>query len=100
MPTLRPRLDPQESGLRDEGTADPLLWLIPLLLSGIGIIMISSSSSPISIARFGSPHALGIKQAVWLLIGIAVMLAVHSIPIALWKNGSGVFWRTHEFVAV
>lgn len=92
MATLRPRVDPHESTLRDEGTADPFLWLVPLLLSGIGIIMISSSSSPISIARFGSPHALGIKQAVWLLIGIGVMLAVHSIPIAFWKKGSGIFW--------
>lgn len=77
---------------QEHGSADPLLWLIPLLLSGIGVIMISSSSSPISMARFGSPQALGIKQAVWLLLGLLVMLFTYSVPIEAWRRKSGFLW--------
>ena len=77
---------------KEQGSADPLLWLIPLLLSGIGVIMISSSSSPISMARFGSPQALGIRQAVWLCLGLLVMLITYSVPIENWRKKSGLFW--------
>lgn len=84
--------DSNPRSLRDNGSADPLLWLVPLLLSGVGVIMISSSSSPISMARFGSPQALGLKQAIWLLIGIAVMISTYSVPVEVWRKRSGLFW--------
>lgn len=92
MEILRNGPDPNSRMIRDDGGADPLLWLIPLLLSGIGVIMVSSSSSPISMARFGSPQTLGLKQALWLLIGMGSMLVTYSIPIETWKKQSGLLW--------
>lgn len=92
MGILRKRPDPEGTFRREEGSADPLLWLIPLLLSGIGVIMVSSSSSPISMARFGSPQTLGLKQAIWLLIGMVVMLLTYSIPVQTWRKKSALLW--------
>ncbi|MFA0887522.1 MAG: FtsW/RodA/SpoVE family cell cycle protein [Synergistales bacterium] len=92
MGILRNGPDSHSRVVREDGGADPLLWLIPLLLSGVGVIMVSSSSSPISMARFGSPQALGVKQAVWLLIGMGSMLVAYSIPIETWRKRSGLFW--------
>ena len=92
MGILRNGPDSRPKSLREGECADPLLWLIPLLLSGIGVIMVSSSSSPISMARFGSPQALGVKQGIWLLIGMAVMLLTYSVPIEIWRKKSGFFW--------
>ncbi len=92
MVNLQKGTDPRTALVRDEGVADPLLWLIPLLLSGIGVIMISSSSSPIAMARFGTPQALGVKQAIWVLVGMIAMLGSYSIPVQTWRKWSGFFW--------
>lgn len=54
--------------------------------------MVSSSSSPISMARFGSPQTLGLKQAIWLLIGMVVMLLTYSIPVQTWRKKSALLW--------
>jgi cell division protein FtsW len=92
LTNLRNGPDTGSALVREDCGTDPLLWLIPLLLSGIGVIMISSSSSPISMARFGTPQALGVKQAVWILVGMAAMLFSYSIPVQTLRKGSGVFW--------
>lgn len=92
MGNARSGFESNSGPVREDGIADPLLWLIPLLLSGIGVIMISSSSSPISMARFGSPQTLGIRQAIWLLLGFAGMLITYSVPLETWKRHSGFFW--------
>jgi cell division protein FtsW len=58
----------------------------------MGVIMVSSSSSTIAMARFGNPQALGMKQAVWILVGMIAMLCTYSIPVQVWKKWSGFFW--------
>lgn len=71
---------------------DPLLWLIPLILSGLGILMITSTTSPSSFKQTGTPFAMGARQLLWLLISLLSMLIMYSIPIQKWRKVSAVFW--------
>jgi cell division protein FtsW len=72
--------------------ADPVLWLIPLVLSGIGILMVTSTTSPKSFDASGTPFTEGIKQLKWLGIGLIVMLAAYCVPIRAWYRRSGFLW--------
>ena len=71
---------------------DPFLWLIPLILSLIGVVMIFSLTSPESISNGGLHSSLGIKQLQWLVIGLAAMLVMYLIPFILWQRISGFLW--------
>jgi cell division protein FtsW len=71
---------------------DPILWLIPLVLSGIGILMVTSTTSPSSFEASGTPFIMGIKQLRWLFLGIAAMFATYCIPIKAWYKASGPLW--------
>ncbi len=71
---------------------DPLLWLIPLILSLIGVVMIFSLTSPESISNGGLHSSLGIRQLQWLVIGLAAMLVMYLIPVVLWQRISGFLW--------
>ena len=68
---------------------DPFIWVIPLILSGIGILMITSTTSPNSFTHTGTPFQMGIKQAQWLLIALSGMFVVFSVPLRFWKMMSG-----------
>lgn len=69
---------------------NPFIWVIPLILSGLGILMITSTTSPSSFTSTGTPFHMGIKQLQWLLIAIVVMLVVFAIPLRFWYKMSGV----------
>ncbi len=55
---------------------NPFIWVIPLILSGVGILMITSTTSPNSFTLTGTPFQMGIKQAQWLLIALIGMFVV------------------------
>ncbi len=63
---------------------NPFIWVIPLILSGIGILMITSTTSPNSFTLTGTPFQMGIKQAQWLLIALTGMFVVFAIPLRFW----------------
>ena len=63
---------------------NPFIWVIPLILSGVGILMITSTTSPNSFTQTGTPFQMGIKQAQWLLIALSGMFVVFAIPIRFW----------------
>ena len=71
---------------------DPLLWLIPLMLSGLGILMITSTTSPLSFELTGTPFAIGLRQLLWLAISIVSMLVAYSLSSSSWKKISGLMW--------
>jgi len=75
-----------------EEHADPLLWMIPLLLSGIGTVMITSSTSGQSFAASGTPYAMGLRQAQWLFVALLAMLCGFSVRTDFWRRSSGVLW--------
>ena len=63
---------------------NPFIWVIPLILSGVGILMITSTTSPNSFTQTGTPFQMGIKQAQWLLIALSGMFVVFSVPLRFW----------------
>lgn len=71
---------------------NPFLWVIPLVLSGIGILMITSTTSPISFEYTGTPFLIGIKQLKWLGIAMCGMLIMSAIPLKFWYKLSGLFF--------
>lgn len=65
---------------------NPFIWVIPMILSGIGILMITSTTSPNSFSLTGTPFQMGIKQAEWLLIAVTGMFIVFVIPLRFWQK--------------
>jgi cell division protein FtsW len=71
---------------------DPLIWLIPLVLSCIGILMVTSTTSPGSFEDSGTPFAMGFRQLRWLAIGMISMFVSFCIPSRFWHRTSTFFW--------
>ncbi len=70
----------------------PLLWLIPLFLSLFSVVVIVSTTSEEAISLTGQPYAIGIKQLVWLLLGLVAMTASYVFPLDFCVRHSGFFW--------
>jgi len=68
------------------------LWVIPLLLSAFGIVMITSVTTHLSVSRWDTPFVYGMRQIRWLLLGFTAMVACYCIPLNLWKKLSGLAW--------
>ena len=73
-------------------TVDPLLWLIPLVMSGIGILMVTSTTSPVSFEISGTPFTMGIRQLQWLVIGLVSMVFAYLLPLRFWFKTGGILW--------
>lgn len=67
---------------------NPFLWVVPLVLSGIGILMITSTTSPNSFLATGTPFQMGIKQLQWLMIAVCGMTLVYLVPLRVWYRFS------------
>ena len=68
--------------------ANPFIWVIPLILSGVGILMITSTTSPNSFVLTGTPFQTGLRQLRWLAIAVCGMFFVYSVPVRIWKRFS------------
>jgi len=76
---------PEESVIRTgKLKLNPFIWIIPLILSGIGILMITSTTSPNSFMYTGTPFQMGLKQLQWLFIAIFAMFVIYSVPLRFW----------------
>ncbi len=63
-----------------------LITSTALLLTGFGLVMILSATSATSTARGVVPYDAVIKQAVFAVIGIPLMLVASRLPITFWKR--------------
>ncbi|MDR3354773.1 MAG: putative lipid II flippase FtsW [Synergistaceae bacterium] len=84
-----------ESKMEEIGPApriDPLVWMVPLVLSSIGILMVTSTTSPESFDMTGTPFTTGIKQLKWLFIGLCAMLFIFKVPMRVWYRFGGALW--------
>jgi cell division protein FtsW len=71
---------------------DLWLWLIPLILSGLGILMVTSTTSNFIYDISGSPFTMGIRQIRSLGFGFIIMLVTICIPVRFWYNIATFFW--------
>ncbi|MDR1580324.1 MAG: putative lipid II flippase FtsW [Synergistaceae bacterium] len=72
--------------------ADISLWLIPLILSGIGILMVTSATSYITYDESGSPFTIGFRQARYLGLGFIIMFLSFSVSVDKWRILAPVLW--------
>jgi cell division protein FtsW len=71
--------------------SDRLLFLTTILLVGLSIVMVYSASAVVTLERYGTPSMFLIKQAMWAVLGIAMLGVVMRIdyrtyrqPVFIW----------------
>jgi cell division protein FtsW len=69
-----------------------ILWIVPLILSLLGIIIISSASSQLSLDHHGTFASIALRQGVWLSIAMAGMVLVYAVPLTTWRRFTDLFW--------
>jgi cell division protein FtsW len=72
-------------------SVDRWLFTVTLLLVFVGLVMVFSASAVMAKERYGSPYSFLIKQAVWALAGIAVMLVGMKIDYRRFKSPAFIF---------
>jgi len=63
-----------------------LITSTALMLTGFGLVMILSATSATATARGEAPYEAVIKQGVFALIGIPLMLVASRLPVEFWKR--------------
>ncbi|MCX6499645.1 MAG: putative lipid II flippase FtsW [Arthrobacter sp.] len=71
------------SWLADETTdrQRPVILAVVLTLAAIGLVEVASASSVESVASGLNPYDLPLKQGVWTLAGVAIMLGLGRLPV-------------------
>lgn len=70
---------------------DPLLMLLILVLSGLGLVMLLSASSIMAEEKFGDSLYFFTPQLRNMLIGMAMMLALSRVPYQWWINAKAAY---------
>src|SRR4051794_39764608 len=65
-----------------------LITSTALMLTGFGLVMILSATSATATARGEAPYEAVIKQGVFALIGIPLMLVASRLPVEFWKRAA------------
>ena len=73
--------------------------LICLVLVGIGLVMVYSSSSVLAAVRFGDSSLFLKKQFIRVLIGITLMLGLAQAPLYWWARFSRLIMLLGEEAA-
>lgn len=93
----------QTSGIRQKplwGVAIQASWAIPLVLSCVGILMISSVTAQLTASQDRTPFYYGLRQLRWLVIALGAMIACTLPTPNLWRKWSGIIWLGALFLMV
>jgi cell division protein FtsW len=63
-----------------------VLLTTTLLLTGIGLVMVFSAASVRDYAATGSSFSTGFRQAVFVSLGVPLMLGASRVPVAVWRR--------------
>ena len=72
-------------------SVDGWLFTVTLLLVCVGLVMVFSASAVMAKERYGSPYNFLLKQAIWAIAGIAVMLIGMKIDYRRFKTPAIIF---------
>src|SRR5438094_10080656 len=70
---------------------DRILFLVTLVLVGLGVAMVFSSSAIVAKERFGDPNYFSFKQLISATLGLAVMFVVMKIDYHTYRHPVIVF---------
>ncbi len=65
---------------------DTSLIVLTFVLIGVGLIMMFSASTPLSIKTVGHPYSFVVDQAIFAIIGIVIMLVISRIDYHFWAR--------------
>lgn len=66
--------------------ADPLIIGVIILLLALGIIMVHSASSVVSLKNFGDSFYFAKRQVIWAIIGVIAMLWLARTDYHVWRK--------------
>jgi cell division protein FtsW len=66
--------------------SDRLLFLATILLVGLSIVMVYSASAPMALERFGRASRFLFTQAMWALLGIAMLYIVMRVDYRFYRE--------------
>ncbi len=70
-------------------TASILVGLV-VLLCVVGLVMVSSAGSVISINLYGTPWAIVLREILWMAVGVAAFVFTSRLDYRRWRRFSGV----------
>src|SRR5215471_19059113 len=70
---------------------DRVLFLVTLMLVGLGVAMVFSSSAIVAKEKFGDPNYFSFKQLIFAVLGLAVMFIVMKIDYHAYRHPAIVF---------
>ena len=73
------------------GAPDSVFLLCVIGLALLGFLIVASSSIEVASDRYGSPFALAIKHAIFVVVASVAGLIAYFIPTRWWYNYSGSF---------
>ncbi len=92
-PALRGRIEHRvlrrRRALSIPGVATGSFWILAsvvTLLNMIGLIMVMSASSVISVRESGQPWSYAQRQVMWTAVGVAALFATLAISIDFWRR--------------
>src|SRR6185503_678012 len=65
---------------------DRILFLITLMLVGLGVAMVFSSSAIVAKEKFGDPNFFSFKQLIFAALGLAVMFVVMKLDYHVYRH--------------
>lgn len=80
-----------------KGRVNILLFGIPIILAGFGLVLIYSASAIIAYETFGTDTYFLVRQFIWLILGVALMLIVMNIDYKIYKT-LGILFMIFSFL--
>src|SRR5215831_500435 len=65
---------------------DKVLFTATLLLICVSVVMVYSASAVLALERFGQPYLFLTKQALWSVLGLAVLVVAMRVDYRTYKN--------------
>jgi cell division protein FtsW len=79
--------------------SDPVLFVATVSLVCLSIVMVWSASAVVAMARYQQPYLFLIKQAMWSMLGLAVLWAAMGVDYRVYKQ-ERVVWTSLVLVAL
>ena len=56
--------------------SDKVLFIATLLLVALSVVMVYSASAPMALERYGKASTFLVRQAMWAVLGLALLVAL------------------------
>ncbi|MBZ0264719.1 putative lipid II flippase FtsW [bacterium] len=76
----------------NDSKADGVLFGIVMFLAIAGLITVYSAGSERSVSFYGSPHAIVIRQAIFLILGLGILFLTQKVPYQWWRFAALPGW--------